>query len=178
MVQFGPGAAMPHGQTGRRRLGDGDSVVVDFVIHDQGYYGDMTRTYFAGDMNKSARIAFEAVRDAHRAAIDAARPGITCEALDRVARGVIERAGLGDCFTHRLGHGIGLDGHEPPYLVGGNGEQLVSGMCVTIEPGVYVPGQFGVRIEDVIVITDHGCNVVSEGVPVEMDVVHSGLWSI
>ena len=101
------------------------------------------------------------VRAAQAAAIEAARPGVTAESLDKIARKVITDAGFGQFFTHRLGHGIGIECHEPPYLVGGNRQHLRPGMCMTIEPGIYIPGEFGIRIEDDIVITADGCQVIA-----------------
>lgn len=160
MIQSGPNAAIPHNLTGERRLENGDLVVVDSVIIHDGYHNDLTRTYAIGEPRGQARKAYEAVRAAHHAAIEAARPGMECAALDAIARKVIEDAGFGDFFIHRLGHGIGIECHEPPYLVGGNTETLRPGMCMTIEPGIYIRGEFGVRVEDDIVITEAGCEVI------------------
>lgn len=174
LIQAGSNAATPHRPTGRRLLEDGDCVIVDFYAPRQGYWGDMTRTLAVGRPSDEARSAYRAVRDAHRAGIAACRPGVACEDVDRAARSVIENAGLGEYFIHRLGHGIGLDGHEPPYLVRGNRMPLEAGMCVTVEPGVYVPQQFGIRIEDVVVVTEDGCRVLSGEVPVDLSPVFDG----
>lgn len=160
LVQSGPNAATPHNPTGDRVVQPGDNVVVDSVVTHQGYKSDLTRTYAVGDPPPRARAAYRAVREAQAAAIARAAPGVTCGDLDHAARIVIEKAGFGDYFTHRLGHGIGLEGHEPPYLHGANAERLRPGMVMTIEPGVYVPGEFGVRIEDEIAITERGCQVI------------------
>lgn len=160
LVQSGPNGAIPHNPTGDRVVQPGDNVVVDSVITHQGYKNDLTRTYVVGEPSPRARAAYRAVREAQAAAIALAAPGVTCGELDRAARAVIEQAGFGPHFTHRLGHGIGLEGHEPPYLHGANAEPLRAGMVVTIEPGVYVSGEFGVRIEDEIVITERGCEVI------------------
>jgi len=168
MVQSGPNAAVPHRSTGERALAEGDCVIVDYYQPNQAYWGDMTRTFAVGRPDDEARRAYHAVRDAQRAAIAACRPGVECEDIDRAARKVIEDAGFANHFIHRLGHGIGLDGHEPPYLVRGNDERLAPGMCVTIEPGIYVPGKFGIRIEDVVTITDAGCRVLSSEVQTDV----------
>lgn len=168
LIQGGPSAAAPHGRPGRRPLRLGDLVVVDFVAAKAGYHGDMTRTYVLGEPDSDAIRAYAVVRDAQMAAMDALRPGVTAESVDAAARSVIEQAGLGPFFVHRLGHGIGLDGHEPPFLVQGNRQLLEPGMCVTLEPGVYVPGRFGVRIEDVFVVTPDGCRRLSDTVPTDV----------
>lgn len=160
MIQSGPNAAIPHSPTGARVLEEGDLIVVDSVIIHDGYQNDLTRTFSVGEPRSMARKAYAAVRAAHDAAIAAARPGVECRELDAIARKIIADAGFGDFFIHRLGHGIGIEGHEPPYLVAGNTEKLRPGMCMTIEPGIYVRGEFGVRIEDDIVITEDGCDVI------------------
>ncbi len=160
LVQSGPTAADPHQPAGDRALQDGDAVVIDSVITHCGYVNDLTRTYAVGAPDAEVRAAYRAVRDAQAAAIDAAGPGVECRELDRIARSVIARAGFDGCMLHRLGHGIGLEGHEPPYLNGANSERLRPGMCVTIEPGIYVRGRFGIRIEDDLIITPTGCEVI------------------
>ncbi len=168
LIQGGENAAIPHQPAGKRRFRDGDAVIVDFVARRSGYLGDMTRTYALGRASEDFAKAYQAVRAAQHAAICAARPGVSCESVDAAARAVIESARLGDYFTHRLGHGIGLDVHEPPYLVRGNARRLEVGMCMTIEPGVYVPGRFGIRIEDVITITPGGSEILSDSVPTDV----------
>jgi len=168
MIQSGPNGAVPHNPTGTRVLQAGDNVVVDSVITVDGFNNDLTRTYAVGQPSPRARAAYQAVREAHDAAIAAARAGVECRQLDRVAREIITKAGFGEFFTHRLGHGMGIECHEPPYLHGANPEKLRAGMCVTIEPGVYVPGEFGVRIEDDVLISDGGCEVVSRDLPTDM----------
>lgn len=157
MVQSGPNSAIPHQLTGDRLLQEGDTVVIDSVVNRDGYFNDLTRTFTLGEIGSRAKRAYQAVRDAQEAAIAAARPGIECRELDAIARNIITQAGFGEFFTHRLGHGLGLEIHEPPYLNGANAERLRVGMCMTIEPGVYVPSEFGIRIEDDIVITENGC---------------------
>ena len=161
MIQSGPNGAVPHNPTGERRLQLGDTVVVDSVIVHNGFHNDLTRTYAIGEPSARAKLAYKTVRQAQAAAIEAARPGVVCQVLDEIARGIIADAGFGEHFTHRLGHGMGIEGHEHPYLVGGNTEKLRPGMCMSVEPGIYVPGEFGIRIEDDILITDTGCEVIS-----------------
>jgi D-alanyl-D-alanine dipeptidase len=174
LIQGGESASVPHQATGRRRFRDGDAVVVDLVCRRNSYLGDMTRTFAIGRPEADVRRAYAVVRSAQRAALEAVRPGVTCEAVDRAARVVIERAGLGEYFVHRLGHGIGLDGHEPPYFVDGSRRRLAPGMCVTVEPGVYVPGRFGVRIEDVVAVTPDGCEILTRMIPTDVSEAFEG----
>jgi Xaa-Pro dipeptidase len=160
LIQSGPNGAIPHNPPGQRQLKQGDNLVVDSVIVVDGFTNDLTRTFALGEPGPRAKQAYKAVRQAQAAAIEAARPGVECRELDRIARTIITEAGFGEFFTHRLGHGMGIECHEPPYLVGGNTETLRPGMCMTVEPGTYVPGGFGVRIEDDILITEDGCEVI------------------
>jgi Xaa-Pro dipeptidase len=148
LVQFGPSAAFPHGAPGERRLARGDVVLIDAGCKVRGYNSDVTRTVAFGAPSDDVRRVYAAVDRAQKAGIDALRGGATGEEVDRAARKVIEDAGWGDGFTHRLGHGLGMDGHEPPYLVRGNAAPLDAGNTVTVEPGIYLPGKFGIRIED------------------------------
>ena len=168
LVQSGPSASIPHQRTGRRVVQRGDAVIVDFVAQREGYLGDMTRTFAVENVSDEICRAYGVVRDAQAAAIEAIKPGVTCEAVDAAARRVIEAAGLGDFFVHRTGHGIGLDVHEAPYLVPGNKTPLAPGMVVTVEPGVYLPGRFGIRIEDVVAVTEGGHDVLSRDVPTDV----------
>lgn len=168
MIQSGPNGAVPHNPTSQRVLQPGDNVVVDSVVIVDGFNNDLTRTFAVGEPRPRAKQAHRAVRRAQAAAIEAARPGVQCRQLDHIARRIISEAGFGPYFTHRLGHGIGIECHEPPYLNGGNSEELRPGMCVTIEPGVYVPDEFGVRIEDVVLITADGCEVIRGELPTDM----------
>lgn len=168
MIQSGPNGAIPHNPTGRRELAEGDNVVVDSVVVCDGFHNDLTRTYAVGRPGPRARSAYRAVRDAHDAAIAAARAGVECRELDRIARNIITKAGFGEFFTHRLGHGLGIECHEPPYLNAANAERLRPGVCVTIEPGVYLPGEFGVRIEDDVLITETGCEVLRGDLPTDV----------
>ena len=148
LVQFGPSAALPHGGPGDRKLAAGDVVLIDAGCRVRGYTSDVTRSVAFGAPSDELRKVYATVDRAQRAGIDALRAGAVPQEVDRAARRVIEDAGYARYFTHRLGHGLGMDGHEPPYLVGGNQTPLAAGNTVTIEPGVYIPGKLGVRIED------------------------------
>ena len=131
-------------------------VVLDFGGIQDGYGSDTTRTVHVGEPTDEEREVFEIVRRAQQAAFEAVRPGIACQEIDRVARKVIIDAGYGEYFIHRTGHGIGMTTHEPPYMVEGETHPLVPGMCFSIEPGIYLPGRFGVRIEDIVTVTEDG----------------------
>ena len=148
LVQFGPSSALPHGGPGDRKLAPGDVVLIDAGCKVRGYNSDVTRTVSFGPPSDEVRKVYAIVDRAQAAGIAALRAGATGAEVDRAARQVIEAAGYGANFTHRLGHGLGMDGHEPPYLVRGNATPLSAGNTVTIEPGIYLPGKFGVRIED------------------------------
>lgn len=162
LVQFGPTSALPHGGTEGRRLEHGMPVLIDAGCRVQGYTSDITRMHFFGDEpGPEYREVFNTVFSAQTAAFDAARPGMEFQQLDRIARRVIRQAGYGAYFTHRLGHGMGMDGHEPPYLVEGNTRALEPGMVFTIEPGIYLPGRWGVRIEDDVVVRENGLEALS-----------------
>lgn len=168
LIQSGPNGSIPHNPTGERELQEGDTVVIDSVIRWCGYHNDITRTFAVGTPSDKAREAYQVVRRAQAAAIEAARPGVPCARLDEIARKIIADAGFRPYFTHRLGHGMGLEGHEPPYLSGGETEILRPGMCCTVEPGIYVPGEFGIRIEDDILITADGCEVIHGELPTDV----------
>ena len=148
LVQFGPSAAFPHGAPAQRRLAKGDPVLIDCGCRIYGYSSDITRTVSFGPPSDEFRKVYATVDRAQVAGIAALKAGATGEEVDRAARQVIEEAGYGSFFTHRLGHGLGLDGHEPPYLVRGNKTPLAAGNTVTVEPGIYLPNRFGARIED------------------------------
>ena len=156
IVGSGPNGADPHHEAGDRVIEPGDAVVLDFGGLMHGYGSDTTRTVSVGEPAAEVRRMHEVVRAAQQAAFEAVRPGIPCEKVDRVAREVIAKAGYGDWFIHRTGHGIGVTTHEPPYLVAGERSPLEPGMCFSIEPGIYLPGRFGVRIEDIVTVTEHG----------------------
>jgi len=156
VVGSGPNGANPHHEQSERMIEEGDMVVLDFGGLQDGYGSDMTRTVHVGEPTAEEREVFEIVRRAQQAAFEAVRPGIACQEIDRVARRVITDAGYGEYFIHRTGHGIGLTTHEPPYMVEGETHQLEPGMCFSIEPGIYLPGRFGVRIEDIVTVTEDG----------------------
>ncbi|MFF4649271.1 aminopeptidase P family protein [Streptomyces sp. NPDC001380] len=156
VVGSGPNGANPHHEAGGRVIGDGDTVVLDFGGLRHGYGSDTSRTVHVGEPTAEERRVHDVVREAQQAAFEAVRPGIACQEVDRVARAVITGAGYGEYFIHRTGHGIGVTTHEPPYMVEGEELPLVPGMCFSIEPGIYLPGRFGVRIEDIVVCTEDG----------------------
>jgi Xaa-Pro dipeptidase len=161
VVQFGPSAAIPHGSATSRRLEKNEAVLIDAWDNPDGYFYDITRSTFFGKPTDEYRKIWEIVFEAQGAAIATAAPGVTCGEVDAAARAVIEKAGYGSFFTHRLGHGLGMDVHEPPYMVSGNSIRLEPGMTFTSEPGIYLPGKFGVRIEDDIVVTGSGAESLS-----------------
>jgi Xaa-Pro aminopeptidase len=163
IVGSGPNGAHPNHGAAERIISAGDVVVLDFAGLRDDYGSDTARTVYVGAPGKAAvepppevRSVYELVHRAHQAAFEAARPGATCEQVDRAAREVIADGGYGGHFPHATGHGIGLTTREPPYLKAGETQPLLPGMCVAIEPGVYLPGRFGVRIEDIVVVTDAG----------------------
>ena len=157
IVGSGPNGASPHHDTGPRVIERGDPIVFDIGgTTPDGYCSDITRTYVAGEVPEGFERLYTVLQEAQAAACDAVRPGITGEALDAVARDVIADAGYGEYFVHRTGHGIGLEEHEEPYIVGGNTEPLEPGMAFSIEPGIYLPGRYGARIEDIVVCTEDG----------------------
>ncbi len=157
--QFGPNTAFPHGSQVQRTLTEGDAVLVDGGCGVEGYRSDVTRTVVFGAPSDKQRRVWDVVRKAQKAALAAARPGATCESVDRAARKVVEDNGFGPgykYFGHRLGHGIGMEAHEYPYLVKGNTLKLEPGMTFSNEPGIYIYGEFGVRLEDCMVVTETG----------------------
>jgi Xaa-Pro dipeptidase len=156
MVQFGPSSAYPHGASGSTPLSRDQAVLIDAWDRPDGYFYDITRSTFYGTPTDEYRKVWSIVLDAQTAAIERAAPGVPCFEVDAAARRVIEKAGYGEYFTHRLGHGLGIDVHEAPYMVGHDRTVLAPGMTFTSEPGIYLPGRFGVRIEDDIVCTDRG----------------------
>ncbi|WP_418283945.1 aminopeptidase P family protein [Halorubrum sp. DTA46] len=158
IVGAGPNGAKPHHGRGDREIAAGEPVVLDFGTRVDGYPSDQTRTLvFDGEPPEEYERVHAVVREAQAAAVDAVEPGATAESIDRAARDVIEGAGYGDAFVHRTGHGVGLDVHEEPYVVAGNDRELEPGMVFSVEPGVYLDGRFGCRIEDLIVVTTEGC---------------------
>jgi Xaa-Pro aminopeptidase len=176
IVASGPNAASPHHNAGDRLIEPGEPIVLDIGGVLGGYCSDLTRTIWVtgGDATKGPTDEFrqihELVREANAAATRAVRAGAACEALDEVARRVIRQGGYGDAFIHRLGHGIGLDGHEDPYLVADSADVLQAGMAFSVEPGIYLQGRFGVRIEDIVVCGADGPDVLNDA-PRELLVV-------
>jgi Xaa-Pro aminopeptidase len=152
----GPNGALPHLAPTGRVIQRGEPVVIDFGAVHKGYYSDCTRTVHVGPPSDEFCKVFDIVRQANHAALAAIRPNVTCESVDRAARQVIEEAGYGAYFTHRLGHGIGIEVHEEPWMVQGNKLRLQPGMTFTDEPGIYLPGKFGCRLEDVVMVTKDG----------------------
>ena len=167
IVASGPNGALPHARPGDRRLQDGDLVVIDCGCVWKGYASDMTRTIAVGDPNDRAMGAYEVVRQAQAAAIEAARSGIRACDLDRVARDRIDEGGFGAYFSHSLGHGVGLQVHEWPRISSSSQYELPPNVVVSIEPGIYVPDEFGVRIEDLVLLHPDGCTNLT-GAPKEL----------
>lgn len=161
IVASGPRSAMPHGTASPKPIEAGELVTIDMGARVDGYCADMTRTVGVGEVAPAHRELFEAVLEAERAALAEVRPGAHGKDLDAVARDVLTAHGLGDAFAHSLGHGVGLDVHEGPALSSRSSDELAAGMIVTIEPGAYLPGDAGVRIEDLAVVTDDGHEVLS-----------------
>jgi Xaa-Pro aminopeptidase len=166
IIASGARSALPHGRASEQAIPRGAFVVCDFGVILSGYCSDQTRTVWVGsgsgvDTPDDARHTYEAVREAQQAAIDAVRPGATTGEVDEAARKVLRKVGLGRYFTHSTGHGVGLEIHEAPKVAAGQQEILQPGMVITIEPGVYFPGKWGIRIEDMLVVTASGCEVLT-----------------
>jgi Xaa-Pro aminopeptidase len=156
VVGSGPNGANPHHEAGNRTIEVGDAIVLDFGGLMYGYGSDTSRTVCVGEPSVLVREVHEVVRQAQQAGVEAVRPGVPCQAIDRAARQVITDAGYGEQFIHRTGHGIGTTTHEPPFMIEGEEQPLVPGMCFSVEPGIYLAGQFGVRIEDIVTVTGAG----------------------
>ncbi|MCX4723019.1 aminopeptidase P family protein [Streptomyces sp. NBC_01306] len=156
VVGSGPNGANPHHEAGERVIGSGDMVVLDFGGLKEGYGSDTSRTVHVGAPGAEEQRVHDIVREAQDAGCRAVRPGVACQEIDRAARAVITEAGYGERFIHRTGHGIGVTTHEPPYMIEGEEQPLVPGMCFSVEPGIYLPGRFGVRIEDIVTVTGDG----------------------
>jgi len=188
IIASGPNSAIPHHETGRRTLRAGDTVILDFGTRQTvqipgkgrpdmsrlyGYLSDITVTCSVGEpADPDLRKVYRIVWEAQQAAIRAVRPGATCEQIDRAARSVIEAAGYGPQFLHRTGHGLGLQGHEPPFLKAGNFEVLEEGMVFSIEPGIYLPGRFGVRLEIIVSVTSDGVTPINAPSVSELPIAH------
>ena len=161
IVASGKRSALPHGRASQAKVPRRGFCILDFGVILAGYCSDMTRTLHVGAPDRRAAAMYEAVRDAQQAGVAAVRAGATAEDIDRATRGVLDKAGFGRFFTHSSGHGVGLEIHEPPRLGQHQPEVLQPGMVITIEPGIYVPGSGGVRIEDMVVVTERGCEVLT-----------------
>jgi Xaa-Pro aminopeptidase len=166
IVASGTRSALPHGRATGAKLPRKGFVTLDFGVILNGYCSDMTRTVHMGRASREERAAYEAVLEAQEAAVEAVRPGATCGAVDEAARGVLRKARLGQArlgkfFTHSTGHGVGLEIHEQPRIAAGQEMPLAAGMVITIEPGVYLPGRFGIRIEDMVAVTETGRRVLT-----------------
>jgi len=174
IVGSGPHGADPHHECSDRELRAGDIVVVDIGgPYEPGYNSDSTRTYSIGEPDPEVARRYAVLQRAQQAAVDAVRPGITAEQVDATARDLLEAEGLADAFVHRTGHGIGLSVHEEPYIVAGNDLPLEEGMAFSVEPGIYFPGQWGARIEDIVIVTADGAQSVNNR-PHDLVVVPAG----
>jgi D-alanyl-D-alanine dipeptidase len=171
IVGSGPHGADPHHEQSDRELRAGDIVVVDIGgPYAPGYNSDSTRTYSLGEPDAEVAERYSILQRAQRAAVEAVRPGVSAEQVDAVARDVLAGAGLAEYFVHRTGHGIGLSVHEEPYIVAGNDLPLAAGMAFSVEPGIYFPGSWGARIEDIVIVTEDGAESVNHR-PHELTVV-------
>lgn len=170
IVSAGPNSANPHASPTERKLQAGDLLVVDWGAAYDGYISDLTRTFSVGEVEDEYQRIHKIVQESNAAGRAAGKPGVPCADVDKAAREVIEKSGYGKYFTHRTGHGIGMEGHEDPYMRGDNMQLLEPGMAYTVEPGIYLTGRNGVRIEDNIVITETGADCLSD-MPREIHVV-------
>ena len=170
IVSGGPNAANPHASPSDRKLQTGDLLVIDWGAAYAGYISDLTRTFAVGQVDAEYEKIHKIVQEANAAGRAAGKPGAPCAAVDIATRDVIEQAGYGVYFTHRTGHGIGMEGHEEPYMRSDNMQLLEPGMAYTVEPGIYLPGRNGVRIEDNVVVTETGAECLSD-MPREIRVV-------
>ncbi|MFZ0631506.1 MAG: aminopeptidase P family protein [Acidobacteriaceae bacterium] len=161
IIASGARSAMPHGRATHAKLPRKGFVTLDFGVILKGYCSDMTRTVHLGRASDEERSAYEAVLEAQEAAVATVAPGVTCGAVDEAARSVLRKAGLAKYFTHSTGHGVGLEIHEQPRIAAGQEMQLEPGMVITVEPGVYLPGKFGIRIEDMVAVTRNGNKVLT-----------------
>lgn len=166
IVASGPNGAKPHAGASERVIEDGDMVTIDMGAKLGGYNSDMTRTVAVGQPSAELRRIYNAVLEAEQAAVKAVKPGVKTADLDKLARDILTTHGLGEAFAHSLGHGVGLEVHEAPGLRGTSEEVLAAGMVITIEPGAYIPGLGGVRIEDLVLVTENGYEVLSHS-PIE-----------
>lgn len=167
----GKNGAEPHHDSDSTPIAVGDVIVIDWGCHVDRYLSDITRTVAVGKPEDEAFEVYRVVYEAHMAARAAIRPGVPCEQIDAAARKVIDDAGYGAYFVHRTGHGIGMMGHEPPHIVKGSLSPLEVGQCFSVEPGIYLPGRFGVRIENIVTVTEDGHNSLNSEPPAELPVI-------
>ena len=170
IVSGGPNSANPHASPTDRKLQAGDLLVIDYGAAFDDYVSDITRTFAVGEVDAEFEKIHKIVQEANATGRAAGKPGVPCAEVDKAARGVIEQAGYGEYFRHRTGHGLGMEGHEHPYMRGDNMQLLEPGMAYTVEPGIYLPGRNGVRVEDDVVVTETGSESLSD-LPREMRVV-------
>lgn len=162
IIGSGPNSALPHYTAGDKVINSGDSIVIDFGGMYQGYCLDITRTVMLGKASKEYKEVYETVKEAQRRAAEAVRPGVKASEVDAAARGYIAGKGYGDYFIHRTGHGIGMEVHEEPYISDISATVLQPGMVFSIEPGIYLPGKFGIRIEDLVMVTETGVEILNK----------------
>ena len=175
IVASGPNSALPHHETGGRTIRRGDVMVLDYGTRRGHYLSDITVTCSVGEpADPDVRGVYRTVWEAQQAALRAVRPGVPCGDVDRAARSVIEAAGYGAYFTHRTGHGLGVQGHEAPFLVAGSPEPLEEGMVFSVEPGIYLPGRFGVRLEIIATVTARGAELLNAPSAPELPVAPAG----
>jgi len=161
IVASGPNSAFPHHEVGERRLRPGDTIILDIGATLTGYKSDITRVVHLGEPSDEVKAVYRAVQEANQRGREAAIAGAQARDVDRAARQAIEQAGYGPLFTHRTGHGLGLEAHEPPWITADSETVLESGMVFSVEPGVYLPGKFGIRIEDIVVVTNGVCRCLT-----------------
>ncbi|WP_341539128.1 Xaa-Pro peptidase family protein [Acidipila rosea] len=161
IVASGSRSALPHGRATEQKLPANGFITLDFGVILNGYCSDMTRTVHLGEVSRAEREAYDAVLEAQQAGVSAVKPGATCDEVDEAARSVLKAAGLAKFFTHSTGHGVGLEIHETPRLAQGQRQVLEPGMVVTIEPGIYIAGRYGIRIEDMVLVTEDGGRILT-----------------
>lgn len=161
IVASGPNGAFPHHHSSDRKLQRGDTIIIDIGASTSGYKSDITRVVHLGKPDTEVLQVYDAVKQANQSAMAAVKPGVTAESIDLIARSFLEEAGYGEAFVHRTGHGIGLDVHEAPWIMLGDKTVLQEGMAFSVEPGVYLPGRFGVRVEDIVAVTGNGVQSLS-----------------
>ena len=154
IIASGPNSSLPHAQVTKRKFADGDMITVDLTLRYRGYISDATRTFGLGSISKEAKSVYEIVKESQKAGLKAVKPQKTCSSVDNICRKTIEEHNYGSYFIHSTGHGIGLDVHESPNISAKSKEKLKKDMAITVEPGIYIPKKFGVRIEDSLIVKD------------------------